>query len=125
MKEFFASDPLPIFVGGEWVPAKSGQTFATFDPGTGETLTTVASGEVEDVNAAVRAARRAWEKSGWSTMAANDRAVILHRLADLVGRHREILAQIESLDVGKPFRQAMGNDVPNAAQTIRYHADLS
>ncbi|MGH9701550.1 MAG: aldehyde dehydrogenase family protein, partial [Candidatus Acidiferrales bacterium] len=68
---------------------------------------------------------RAFQKSGWSTMAANDRAVILHRLADLVDRRREILAQIESLDVGKPLLQAMGNDVPNVAQTLRYYADLS
>lgn len=58
-------------------------------------------------------------------MPVNDRAVILHRLADLVDRHREILAQIESLDVGKPLAQPMENDIPNVAQTLRYYADLS
>lgn len=125
VRDFLASKPLPMFLGGEWVHAKSGHTFTTRDPGTGEILATVASAEDEDVNAAVSAARRAFEKNCWSTMAANDRAVILHRLAYLVDRHREILAQIESLDVGKPFRQAMDNDVPNVAKTLRYYADLS
>jgi aldehyde dehydrogenase (NAD+) len=85
----------------------------------------VASAESEDVNAAVEASRRAFLKRGWSTLAANDRAVILHRLADLVDQHRDTLAQIESLDVGKPLSQAIGNDVPNVAQTLRYYADLS
>jgi aldehyde dehydrogenase (NAD+) len=57
--------------------------------------------------------------------ASERRAVILHRLADLVDKHREILAQIESLDVGKPLPQAMGGDIPNVSQTLRYYADLS
>lgn len=125
VRDFLNSKPLPMFLGGEWVHAKSGHTFTTRDPGTGEILAAVASGEDEDVNAAVGAAHRAFQKSGWRTMAANDRAVILHRLADLVDRHREILAQIESLDVGKPLRQAMDNDVPSVAKTLRYYADLS
>jgi acyl-CoA reductase-like NAD-dependent aldehyde dehydrogenase len=57
-------------------------------------------------------------------MSNNDRAVILHRLADLVDQHNLILAQIESLDVGKPLAQPTGFDVPNCAQTLRYYADL-
>jgi aldehyde dehydrogenase (NAD+) len=122
---FLASQPLPLFIGGKWGPAGSGRTFETRDPGTGEVLATVASAEGEDVNTAVEAARRAYRQGEWSTMAANDRAVILHRLADLVDKHRDSLAQIESLDVGKPLSQATGNDVPNVAQTLRYYADLS
>ena len=58
-------------------------------------------------------------------MPANDRAVILHRLADLITKHQEIIAQIESLDVGKPRSQAAAFDVPHGAQTFRYYADLA
>ncbi len=123
--KFLASQPVRLFIGGEWTLAKSGRTFETRDPGSGEILALVASAEAEDVDAAVSAARRAFQKSGWSTMAANDRAVILHRLADLVDKNCEILAQIETLDVGKPFHQAISNDVPNVSQTLRYYTDLS
>lgn len=123
--KFLSSQPLRLFIGGEWAHSKSGRTFETRDPGTGKVLATVASAEAADVDAAVFAARQAFQKSGWSTMAANDRAVILHRLADLVDKNREILAQIETLDVGKPFHQATGNDIPNVSQTLRYYSDLS
>jgi acyl-CoA reductase-like NAD-dependent aldehyde dehydrogenase len=58
-------------------------------------------------------------------MPVNDRAVILYRLADLIVKHQEALAQIESLDVGKPRGQAAAFDVPHAAQTFRYYADLA
>lgn len=122
---FLGCEPLQLFIGGKWVHARSGHTLETRDPGTGEVLATLASAEEEDVNAAVEAARRAFLESEWRSMAANDRAVILHRLADLIDQHRDTLAQIESLDVGKPLSQAMGNDVPNVAETLRYYADLS
>jgi aldehyde dehydrogenase (NAD+) len=85
----------------------------------------VAEGDAHDIDLAVNAARKAFEKSGWATMPANDRAVILHRLADLIDKHRDTIAQIESLDVGKPVAQATGFDVPHAAQTLRYYSDLS
>ena len=62
--------------------------------------------------------RRRSEKSGWATMPVNDRAVILHRLADLITKHQEIIAQIESLDVGKPRGQAAAFDVPHAVPAI-------
>jgi aldehyde dehydrogenase (NAD+) len=122
---FLAQDPLKLFIGGQWVPAKGGGTFETLDPGDGSVLARVAAADAMDVNAAVRAAHEAFRHSGWATMSNNDRAVILHRLADMVDRHTAILAQIESLDVGKPLAQPTGFDVPNCAQTLRYYADLS
>lgn len=122
---FLAQDPLKLFIGGQWVPAKGGGTFETLDPGNGSVLARVAAADAMDVNAAVRAAHQAFRNSGWATMSNNDRAVILHRLADLVDRHTAILAQIESLDVGKPLAQPTAFDVPNCAQTLRYYADLS
>ena len=122
---FLSPKPIKLFIGGEWVEAKAGTTFETLDPGTGKALATVASAEAADVNAAVDAARRAFRKSGWATLPSNDRAVILHRLADLIDKNLSILAQIESLDVGKPLVQPTAFDVPNCAQSLRYYADLS
>src|SRR4029077_21188229 len=100
--KFLASQPLKLFIGGKWVEAKSGKTFETLDPGEGKVLAKVSAGEAADVDAAVAAAQEAFPKSGWATMPANDRAVILHRLADLINKHQETISQIESLDVGKP-----------------------
>lgn len=125
VSEFLNSSPLELFIGGHWVEAAGKGKFTTRDPGTGEPLAEVASGEREDVDRAVEAARIAFRKSGWADMPANDRAVILQRLADLIDHHSESLAQLESLDVGKPVGQAAGFDIPHAAKTLRYYADLS
>ncbi len=125
VSDFLASRPLKLFIGGQWVDAAKKGRFETRDPGTGRVLAEVAAAEQEDVNRAVEAAQQAFKKSGWPELPANDRAVILHRLADLIEKHRDVLGQIESLDVGKPLAQAAGFDVPFAAQTLRYYADLS
>lgn len=123
--QFLSSQPLKLFIGGEWVDATTGATLETRDPGSGQVLALVAAGDKTDVDRAVTAAGRAFHESSWATLPANDRAVILHRLADLVDKHRNILAQIESLDVGKPLSNARDFDVPNVAQTLRWYADLS
>jgi aldehyde dehydrogenase (NAD+) len=123
--QFLGSGPLKLFIGGEWVDAAGKGRIETRDPGSGKVLAEVAAAEQEDVNRAVEAAQRAFKRSGWPELPVNDRAVILHRLADLIDQHRDTLAEIESLDVGKPFAQAAGFDVPFAAQTLRYYADLS
>ncbi|HWF91603.1 MAG TPA: aldehyde dehydrogenase family protein [Terriglobales bacterium] len=124
-KAFVSQIPLKMFIGGRWIDADGGKTFEVRDPGDGGVVAKVSEGDAKEVNLAVNAARQAFTKSGWATMPANDRAVILHRLADLIDRNCEIIAQIESLDVGKPVAQPLGFDVPNAAQTFRYYADLS
>lgn len=123
--KFLSTQPLKLFIGGQWTDAASGGTLETRDPGTGKLLAKVAAGDQADIDRAVTAAQEAFRKSGWATMPANDRAVILHRLADLVDKHREILAQIESLDVGKPLSNPLNFDIPNVAQTLRWYADLS
>ncbi len=121
----FLSAPQKLYIGGKWVDAVAGGTFETRDPGTGKVLAKLAAAEQEDVNRAVEAARKAFQSSGWATMPANDRAVILHRLADLIEKNSSHLAQLESLDVGKPVAQAAAFDIPHAAKTFRYYADLS
>ncbi|MEK7706827.1 MAG: aldehyde dehydrogenase family protein, partial [Verrucomicrobiota bacterium] len=125
VSKFLSAQPLKLFIGGRWIEARSGKTFETLDPGEGKMLAKVSAGENVDVDAAIVAAQEAFRKSGWATMPVNDRAVILHRLADLITKHQDILAQIESLDVGKPRGQAAAFDVPHAAQTFRYYADLA
>jgi len=125
VSNFLSSGPQRLYVGGKYVDSAAGGTFETRDPGNGKVLAKVAAAEQEDVNRAVEAARKAFLTSGWATMPANDRAVILHRLADLIEKEREALSQLESLDVGKPIAQAKGFDIPHAAQTFRYYADLS
>src|SRR6185436_8919379 len=125
VSKFLSAQPLKMFIGGRWVEAASRKTFETLDPGDGTVLAKVAAGDAADIDAAVAAAQEAFRKSGWATMPVNDRAVILHRLADLIDKHAEIITQIESLDVGKPRGQAAGFDVPHAAQTFRYYADLA
>lgn len=125
VSKFLSAQPLKMFIGGKWVAAQDGKTFETRDPGEGKVLANVAAGDAPDVETAVAAAQVAFRKSGWATMPVNDRTVILHRLADLITKRQEIIAQIESLDVGKPRGQAAGFDVPHAAQTFRYYADLA
>ncbi|HEY2467191.1 MAG TPA: aldehyde dehydrogenase family protein [Terracidiphilus sp.] len=123
--EFLREAPIKLFIGGQWLSAKAGGTFETLDPGNARVLAQVAAAEAADVNDAVGAARSAFRHSNWATMPSNDRAVILHRLADLVDKHAATLAQLESLDVGKPLAQPTAFDVPNCAETLRYYADLS
>jgi acyl-CoA reductase-like NAD-dependent aldehyde dehydrogenase len=124
-QEFLATQPLKMFVGGQWVEAASGDTFETKDPGNGERIALVAAGDQTDIDRAVQAAREAFNRSGWATMPANDRAVLLHRLADLIDQNADTISEIESIDVGKPLGQAQAFDVPHAAKTFRYYADLS
>jgi aldehyde dehydrogenase (NAD+) len=121
---FFAESPLNVFIGGQWRPTKRKKTFETVDPGSGTVLARVYSSETEDVHDAVEAAHQAFERSGWARMAPNERAVCLHRLADLVEKHSQTLAQIESFDVGKPLAQAR-SDIASFPATMRYYSDLA
>ena len=91
----FLSQPIKLHIGGEQVSASGGKTFDTLDPGTGKLLATVAAAGASDVDAAVDAARRAFNKSAWRAMPAKDRTVLLHRLADLIDQHTPLLAEIE------------------------------
>src|ERR1017187_2357850 len=102
---FLASGPLPMFIGGKWMDAADSGRFISFDPGTGEPLVEVAEGSARDIHRAVQAAAKGFRHSGWAAMAAHKRSAILHRLADLVDARAPALAQLESLDTGKPLAQ--------------------
>jgi phenylacetaldehyde dehydrogenase len=118
----FVTRKLPMLVDGRFVDAASGKTFDTFDPATGDVLARVAEGDREDVERAVRAARRAFESGPWPAMTASERGRLLWKLADLVEAHAEEFAQLESLDNGKPVAIAGVADVPLAVDCLRYMA---
>ena len=102
--------------------AASGKTFETPNPATGETLANVAEGDAEDINRAVGAARRAFESGPWSRMTPSDRGRLIWKIGDLILEHAEELAQLESLDNGKPVGVALAADVPLAADLFHYMA---
>jgi phenylacetaldehyde dehydrogenase len=121
VEEFIAA-PRQLFINGQWVDAASGKTFETPNPATGDTLARVAEGDAEDINRAVTAARRAFESGPWSRMTPSERGRIIWRIGDLILEHVTELAQLESLDNGKPVAVAAAADVPLAADLFHYMA---
>ena len=120
--EAFIGSPRQLFINGQWCDAASGRTFETPNPATGETLARVAEGGAEDIDRAVRAARRAFEEGPWGRMTPSERGRIIWRIGDLILEHADELAQLESLDNGKPFAVAQAADVPLAADLFHYMA---
>src|SRR5271168_1482281 len=120
--EDFISTPRKLFINGQWVDAASGKTFETPNPATGQTLANVAEGDSEDIDRAVRAARAAFDDGPWGRITPSERGRIIWRIGDLILEHAEELAQLESLDNGKPYAVALGADVPLAADMFHYMA---
>lgn len=101
-----------LFIDGVFVDAVDGGKFATIDPATGETIAEVSEAAAADVDKAVRAAHKAFQRgSPWRTLDASGRGRLLYKLSLLVERDREILASLDSLDNGKPFTEALGVDL--------------
>ena len=124
VQKFFNKETHGAVIGGVEVMASDGGTFDTHDPGSGGKLATVASLTGEDVERAVFAAQKAFDESDWAKMPVNERCVFLHRLSDEVEKRKAIIAQIESLDCGKIYEQAVA-DVENFIETHRYFAGLA
>src|SRR5437763_9859572 len=100
--ERFVSAPVRrMLIDGKWVEAASGKTFETPNPATGEVLARVAAGDAEDIDRAVKAARRVFDDGAWARMRPTERERIILRIADLIETHGEELAQLETLDNGK------------------------
>jgi acyl-CoA reductase-like NAD-dependent aldehyde dehydrogenase len=115
--------PPRLFIGGEWIAPRGGASFATPNPSTGTMLAQIAQADAEDVDAAVRAAREAFERGVWHrALTPSARARLMWRLADLIEAHGEVLAQLDSLDNGKPCATALKSDVPLSAEHFRYYA---
>ena len=113
------------FIDGELVDAASSETFDRINPATGEVIARVAAGDAEDVDRAVRAARRAFDAGDWSMADPAERKRVLLRLAELIREHAEELALLDSLDMGKPVEDALGVDVPGAAGLFQWYAEAA
>ena len=111
-----------LLINGEWVEAASGKTFESLDPSNKTVLAVLSQAGPEDVDKAVKAARQAFENGPWKKMSASERGRLMYKLADLMEAHQEELAQLETLDNGKPIRETSNADVPLAIDHIRYYA---
>ena len=109
------------FIGGDWTEV--GETFESRNPATGEVLAHVTQGTARDVDAAVKAARKA--QPGWAKLGGPGRARVLYALARLVQKHARLLAVLETMDNGKPIREARDIDVPLVARHFYHHAGLA
>ncbi|MET7733611.1 aldehyde dehydrogenase family protein [Streptomyces sp. NPDC005402] len=118
-------EPGRLFVGGQWREAADGARTEVLDPSRGAVVTTVAEAGATDVDAAVRAAREAFDDGAWSGLSGRERGRILHRVAELIRENADELAQLESLDVGKPISLCHAVDVTNAANDYEHFAALA
>jgi aldehyde dehydrogenase (NAD+) len=115
-----------LFINGEFVDARSGETFSTSNPATEEKIADVAAAGPEDVDAAVKAARAQMEPgSEWQKMKPRDRAKIMWRLADMLSARAAEIGRIETLDNGKPIFESQFVDTPAAAECLYYFAGWS
>ena len=112
--------PFGLFINNEWVKPRSGHYLESVNPATGKSLTRVAAGNSADVDAAVAAARTAFET--WSTLPGHARARYLYALARQIQKHARLLAVLETLDNGKPIRETRDLDIPLVARHFYYHA---
>src|SRR5271169_612062 len=112
-----------LLINGRWVDAASGKTFPTLNPSTGDPITQVAEADAADVDKAVAAARAAFDHGPWrKKLSASGRGVLMNKLADLIEKHKEELAELESLDNGKPYQVALAADLPLTIACYRYYA---
>jgi len=111
-----------LLIDGKWRPSVSGKTFETVDPATNQVICRVAEGDDADIDLAVAAARRAFDSGPWSRMSGSERGRLIYKLADLVEKHQEELAALESLDNGKPYRDSIAADLPLTIKCYRYYA---
>jgi phenylacetaldehyde dehydrogenase len=116
----FTETERSLLIGGEWSPAASGKTFETYDPSTGEVLAHVAEADAEDIDRAVRAARKAFDDGPWGKLTPSERGRLVHRVGDLIMEHADELAALETLDNGKPFAIAKAADIPLSADLFWY-----
>lgn len=115
--------PANLFIGGAGRAAADGRRFAKLNPATGAVLGEVAQGAAEDIDAAVRAARAAFEDKRWRGMSMAARRDIMLRLVALIEENTDRLALAESLDMGKPVEEAAAIDIPGAAAVWRFYAE--
>ncbi len=121
-RAFLEPTPKKLFIDNEWVEPESGETFHTVNPATGKPLAQIAQAGPEDVDRAVSAAREAFENGPWGSMTPAQRGELMWRLADLIEANSQELAELETLDNGKPLRVSSKGDLPTTVKHLRYYA---
>src|SRR5439155_2317373 len=114
--------PKHNLIAGKWVSAVSGKSFDVFNPADGSVITRVPDSDKEDINRAVTSARRAFESGPWQRMTPSERGKLIWKIGDLILQHADELAELESVDNGKPRAVARVADVPLAADLFHYMA---
>src|SRR5436305_6525691 len=122
VERFVGAPVRKMLIDGKWVEAASGKKFETVNPATGQVLARVAEGDKEDIDRAVRAARRTFDDGRWARTNPSERQRLVLKIADLIDANGDELAQLETLDNGKPFMESRHVDIPAAAETFRYYA---
>jgi aldehyde dehydrogenase (NAD+) len=120
--EKFLAGKKKLFINGEFIESQSQKTFETYNPATGEVLATVFEANEVDVDLAVKAARKAFDEGPWSKMGSAQRSRLMYKLADLMEENAAELAQLETLDNGKPISETTNADIPLAIEHMRYYA---
>lgn len=115
--------PKDLLINGESCAAQSGRRFLTINPATGAALASIAEADKADVDLAVTNARRAFTDGRWSCLPPRERGKRLIALAQIIDRHREELALLETLDVGKPIRDSFYVDLPGTIRTFAWHGE--
>lgn len=118
----FLASPKQMLIGGKWVAAASGKTFPVYEPSTGDVVAQVAEGDKEDIARAVKAARKAFESGPWSQMTPSERGKIIWKIGDLIDANGDELAELESIDNGKPRDVARVADIPLSVDLFHYMA---
>ena len=118
----FIDSPRKMLIDGQWVTCESGETFDVYNPSNDQVIAQAQSATKVDVDKAVKAARKAFDDGPWTRMAPAERQQIVWKIGDLIMEYQEELAQLESLDNGKPISIARAADVPLAAEMFRYMA---
>jgi aldehyde dehydrogenase (NAD+) len=111
-----------ILIDGKWHDSASGKTFETINPATEQVITEVAEGGAADIDLAVKAARKAFDSGPWRKTDARDRGRLMYKLADLIETHIDELAELETLDNGKPINESRQGDLPLVIDCLRYYA---
>lgn len=122
-KDWGVALPSKSFINGKHVDAASGKTLPCVFPGTGQVIGHVPACDGQDVDIAVRSARKAFDSGSWSRMAPQDRRKVLLKFSELILQHRDELAMLETLNVGKPITNSTNGDIPSAAGCIAWFGE--
>ncbi|WHY55888.1 aldehyde dehydrogenase family protein [Peribacillus simplex] len=114
-----------LFIDGKWTDSLSGETFESINPGTGEVHALVSQGGEEDLNHAVKAARKAFESGPWATMSPSDRGRLLYKAAQKMWENSDFLAEVESKDNGLPINETKHIALPSTIDVLEFYAGLA